>query len=332
MPSQKFKTLGEITLPEDIADKPADLDTSPEGGTPGVTLETEVNSPVADTTTNETKPDDKKETTNAPAGGKDTAPTTEDKPDDKDKKTPVETKPDVVPAKTDDKSKEASSSSDKEPIDDKNIPFHKHPDWIKHQQKLAEIEKENAYLKGRIDAKPAPEEKPIKTARERMDEKVKSGWKAKDQVEVIETYEQFQQEEKRERQAIVESKKQEVAQQVEEVYKETGISDVEEQNKAAMLASEWIRKGIANRSIETLKLAIDHLKAKGELSKPAPDTTTTTTTTVDADKAAKDKTNSRISKPAADGKKPDTKPKRDYRVERSQTLDDITRNLSKTLG
>lgn len=354
MPKQGID-LSSVQLPPEDANKPAELDFNP-AGDEGV-----VNNDAADKNT-PLLPEDREGLTTklGPAEGESQETPGEVKPEEKTTKQPA-----VDPDKKEEDKKTAPESAetgekkddlpkDGEKTEEKPAPFHEHPDWKKTQEEKHQLELDKARLEGRIEAMEKrgqiTEDQKIeiksaaKIAEEAVEKKLGDGWKPRDQLELNRVYgeelekaldakqaEKTAQEAKQQEQ--FEERRKEIQKQVENVYTEFGIVDENEQNKVANLAMQWAKDGTANWSINTLKLAADHLKAKGEILKPkAPEPKAVTPPDGETKTQNKNDVNKRISRPTSEGGATTTPAKKSIGEMRRQTLDDIVLKSVGALG
>ncbi len=132
----------------------------------------------------------------------------------------------------------------------------------------------------------------------------------------------------------LETTRKEIQKQVDDTYAELGITDQKEQDKVAEQAMKWAKEGTANWSLNTLKLAAEHLKLKGEILKPAaaPQPKPVVEDKGDPAKVEEKKAdpkvdvNKKISRPTSEGGTGATPPKRSISELRRNSLDDIVAN------
>lgn len=314
----------DITLPDDQKDKPVDVSTLDDEGE-----KKEEASRVDD--------DSKKD---------DTSTSGDDKKVEEEKKDEE---------KTDDK-----ASSDKN--DDKSIPFHEHPDWIKQQDKLREKELELARAQGQLEvyekkgiqADDSEKKEDAKTASEvakqKIKEKVKNGWKPSDQLELnAEFAKEFEAEldrrdaEKAKKQteenSKLEEKRKEIQKEVDSIYADSGIISDSDKKKAEDLCFEWSKKGIPI-STQSLRIAVDNLKASGQIGKKQEekkDGETNTDVNEEKNDAADEKSkklsaNAKIKRAGQGGTEREGENKKSYKSMHNRTLDDIVQSHSDALG
>ncbi len=281
--------LSNINLPEDDANKPADIVTDQNVGDEGVITDPNESKKV------ETKPDD---TT-----------TTQDEPKDE-----VNKKDEVIAKPGDDGNK----------VDEKFPEFHKHPDWIKMQEKAKkaeELENKLAHMQGQVDAmlkskEITTEEKKEarKSAEDRIQEDLQNGWAPKTQLEIVNRSMKYLREELVEAQKEEETKKlsekqtfeteqKEFTASVENVVETLKIND-DGQRKVFEQITAWQEKGILPKNLTkqnvggAIEHAYDYLSSKGLIA-----STTPTAPKVEAKKSVEEKkdVNSRISRTSSTG-------------------------------
>ncbi len=257
--------------------------------------------------------------------------------------------------KEEEKTAKPTDTTDTLPTEEKveeSTDFHKHPDWIKNQEKTRELELEKAKLEGKLEVmekkgliteeKKEEAKSAAQVAEDAVEARYKEGWKPKDALELNKVYsEEFEKaldakadakaQAAEEQKGVVEERRKEIQKEVDGVYTEFGITQEVEQNKVADLAMKWANDGTANWSINTLKLAADHLKAKGEIGKtvtPEPKMITKE----DPAKQTKDDINKKISRPTSEGGATNTPVKKSIGEMRRKSLDDIVLESAGALG
>lgn len=247
-PHLKIRSFDDIQLPEEDKNKPAEIDLNSPDGDEGTTGEVKEGAQKVETTK-----------------------TGEQKPAEPAPEKPAEVKPE-----------------DKKP-DEKLPPFHEHPDWKKMQEEKQQLEKEVAEMRGKIDVltktvTPAQQQQSLKTAEERLAEDIKNGWQPASQAEMLQRGMKYMREEMEQRQTLQKEKEQEqqdeqqkrqaeTVKKMESTLAEVGVINPEEQKKVYDLVETW-RKNGTSISFDTLKVAAENLKLKGEIGKaPAPTTT-----------------------------------------------------------
>lgn len=332
--------LSDINLPTSDAEKPAEIDNLNSAGDDSAEHQDE-NAGEAPTNT----PDDQSGRTISLGEneGESRDLITEDQKPQEDK--PGETGTDGTPT-VESKPEEKPEDKKEEPLD-----FHKHPDWIKREEEKKKLENDLAFERGKNEAlsnkdTSTPEKKEeiksaARIAEERIRKQVADGLiDPKDELELnriygeelekeLEVKEQAKIEAQKEQDRILEEKRQEFTTQVNDVYKEFEITDKKEKNKVADLAMSWVNDGTANLSINTLRLAADHLKAKGEIGKkvevsPLPVTPVTSDPTKNA--------NNRITQPSNEGGSGNQPVKKSVNDLRRRNLDDIVADFQKSVG
>lgn len=272
-----------------------------------------------------------------------------DKPEDKKEDPENPEKKEEAPAADPEKKEEAATP-------DADVPFHKHPDWIKMQEEKKELELKTANLEGQLevlkkDGKITEEKaEEVKSAAQVAEEKVlekrKGGWEPRDALELNRVYGEELEKELGNRAQAAERKKidddaayakqrEEIQKKVDDTYAEAGITDEAEKDKAANLVQQWSKDGVASFSLPTLKVAIDHLKAKGEIGKaPAAPTNDPKPVTAEPEKKTQDKDaiNKKISKPTNEGGATNTPVKRSIGELRKESLEDIVLRNVGALG
>ena len=318
--------LDDIRIPDEDADKPADINLDPNVGDDGIGGGEDIdpNKKV------ETKSEDNKETPPDPA------------------------KPADDPNKPADPSKDPVTDPDKKPEDDKKDtlpPFHEHPDWIKSQEEKKQLETKLANLEGKIEILTQGnkgidnvKENAQVTAKAKIQEKLDAGWKPETQLEVVETYGDFLLEEiesklkakdEAENKAKQEmaSREKEISKQVDDTLDKLEIKDDKDRDAVINQVLAWKNEGMGI-SIKTLEVAADLIKSKGIIGKP-PVTEPTPEDKDKADKEAADKkaredANKLINRPKSDGDKT-TPQKGNYKDIHTKDLDTIIAEQSANL-
>ena len=238
-------------------------------------------------------------------------------------------------------------------------PFHEHPDWIKMQEKVRELELEKARLEGAQsvlttkspDLQPVADtdreflkKTPLQHAEEMLRAEGEKGWQPKDQVEINVKLREFErQAENQQREIVTRIHNEEQRQFVADV--ETAITGLPEKltdDQATLVkqtAAELEKRGIIQSSAppsQVIPYVYDSLKNSGALNKTA-DNSQNTTTVVNADGSKSQiatpqpaaqsvaTTNQRIAQPGASNGTGTTNPtdKPDYNYIKNNDLDTI---------
>ena len=290
--------LDNIQIPEADADKPAEINLTPGVGDEGVGESGEPAAPVVPVV-EETKPDDK--LAEPPAKEPETTPA------DPEKKT----EPPVDPAPTE---KPADPQPDPEKSDKPQnaLPT---PVETKPDERVAKLEGQVETLT-KLQNQPKAET-PIKSVRERMAEKVASGWKPADRIEEMEVYRQIEKDVDTEIKAVEEKRVQEVTQRIQTVRDQTleslQVKDEKDVVAVESFVLEQRNKGLwkitETNLADALKLAHEHLTATGKIGTaktpdlPLPPVTTPTPATPPADPAKPKKIETAESKAAEEARK-----------------------------
>lgn len=322
--------LSKVQIPPEDADKPADIDNVSPGGDGEVSSNTDAGK-------KETKQPAADDAAGAPAGDGVPPASAEGKKEDK---------------------KEADAAGDKveKPVEEQ--PAEVPPEQTalqKVEEEKHQLELDKATLEGKLEAMEkrgqiTPEtKKEIKSAAQIAEEAVvaryEGGWKPKDGLELNRIYAEelekamdakaaAKEAQQKENNDKLDEKRDEIVKQVDAIYTEFKITDPKEQDKVANLASKWAKEGTANWSLNTLKLAAEHLQAKGEILKPATVDTNPKPTPTPAGNKADDKqdVNRKISRPTNEGGTTTTPPKKSISEMRRKTLDDIVFDNMGALG
>lgn len=257
--------LAEVSIPNEDADKPADINLNPNEGDEGV---------IADPDQKAKEEQEKLDAEKAEA----------EKQNQEDaKKTTGENNPDPT-------ADDPGGKSNQEDLGKKQelTPFHEHPDWKKSQEEKQELRDTVNRLQGQVDAllkskETTQEEKKeaIKTAEERLAEDYKNGWRPQSRLEEIERNNKYIREELAAREKAKQDedneKKQQLTDTQEEIFKIIGstMDDLkkeinlspEDETKVFKQVDEWANKGLIkvnkDNMPEALKMAATQLKAAG---------------------------------------------------------------------
>lgn len=237
---------------------------------------------------------------------------------------------------------EGDGDGDSEPTEpEKPTPFHEHPDWKKMQSRLEDAERRAEQAER--DAKRAAEirepkvEKdpddaltPAQLAVKRVRDRVaKKEINPQDQAEVTalvsEEIDKIKADRETKARASLAERQQEAQKQIDDTFSELGITDAKDQEKITQQVLAWQKAGM-NISVETLKVAAENLKLRGELGQK-PNTKPTQTEESKAKeaqaKADRDKANRQAKKPSSGGGKPQKKNKTSYDSLAKRSLEDI---------
>lgn len=338
-------TLASIQLPEEDADKPAEINLTITEGDEGVSA----NDPENKET------DEAKKAADANAAKEKEA--ADKKAADDATKTPEQVKAE-------------SDAAAKAEEDKKLTPFHEHPDWKKMEERLktaedraTQAEIAAAEAKGKADAlleskgtTTTEKQSAAKSATERMKEDAKNGWEPKDRMEEFERYNTYLAEEL---EAKEKAKTDEATTQTTEITKrreailnsinttttELGLSETESE-AVIKRTNELIQQKVITPSPDAIGAAIKYvhssMKAAGELA-PAKTAEQIEAERVATEKAAADKkaaedaaarqknTNSKISR-GSNGSNTATIPEKKPLAKLRRSLDDIVLENGKTLG
>lgn len=349
--SHKGLDLSNINLPAEDANKPADLNWTPAGD------EGADNEEVITTDPGESKElipplgGDEDETREpiVPPTDKATSETPDSKVEPEKKETTPEEKKEETPEVKTETTPDPEKKEDPEKVD-----FHNHPDWKKREKELEETKLEKAKLEGKLEVmekkgiiteeKKEEAKSAAQIAEDAVLKKREGGWEPKDALELNKVFsEEFEKaldakeaakvEATQKEQDAVEERRKEIQKEVESVYTEFGITDRKDQDKVADLAMKWANEGTANWSIGTLKLAADHLQAKGQIGKvstPTPEPKPIETPEVKTDKKAD--VNRKIQQPTNAGGGGGAPEKKSIGELRRKSLDQIVFDSQEALG
>lgn len=361
MPQSKPLDLSDIKFSNEDGSQPAKLDLTPEGGDPGI------GEPGEATPTTTDNPDDdpnkdkggenhdenkddpnkqpdgtKKDGEGEPGGdNKDNAGTGDDNPDNSNKDGDD-------PSKKEDKSAADPNAE---------LPFHKHPDWIKREAELEAMRKELAELKGQKQVDPKETEQaqkdaelvsknPLEVATLEIQNQEREGKKKFDDIDERNIAIQKRADQVRADQAQAQQRiNVRTAKEINTIFSAEGVTSDDEKKKVNELVMSWIDNGVVPNGLGIIKVAIKQLKDTKQIGVVTPPPATLTPeeqkaaddkAKADADAAkaaadAKKNANSKINKPKNKGEGAGAGEKKSIDVLRNQDLDTMVLSLGESL-